>query len=647
MFLVECHKLLDPLGHNIAPTGSPMVAKSFKESVVGLNSAIIRIFVADHSFSGPSAHDDPTAPLPRSRPAGADPARPVESAPLNQSGGTMRQPKRLPIRLRMRLPMRLPARLSMRLPARLSMRLPARLPKLTRFKMILLALAVVAASFMVSLKLLDLLSSSNVGTPGQTELPPLPSVARSSFVVAPIAVALSAIREVADRAAPRNFAGKADNPAAQVLQNADIGWTAVRGPIFASGGEDMLSLTTPLTGKLNVTGSLSSKATGAVNDALGSLLGANAAKHIGGINIKAINAAAEIKGNVIITSRPKIAAAWHLEPNLSAQVLLGDTNLALAGARVNVPAQVKPLIDKTVGEQLNAVGERIRTDPTFAENAKVQWARACRSIPLQGAGPTASLPALWLEIKPTRAIAAQPRVDAQAVTLTVGIEAETRITASETKPDCPFPDKITIVPPTAGAVSIGVPIDIPFTDINQILEAQFAGKTFPEDGSGPVEVAVKQATVTASGDRLLISLLVHAKEKESFFRLGGDATVHISGRPMIDQMQQTLGLADVQLAVESQAAFGLLGAAARAVMPHLQAVIAERATVDLKPIAGNAQQKIAAVIADFQKSEDGVRVDAKISDVRLADIAFDSKTLRVIAEAEGAINVFVTKLPAF
>ena len=549
----------------------------------------------------------------------------------------MRQPKRLPIRLRMRLPKRLPTRLSMGL--------PARLPKLTRLKMILLALAVLAASFVVSLKLLDLLSSSNSRTPALTELPPLPSVARSSFVVAPIAVALSAIREVADRAAPRNFAGKADNPAAQVLQNADIGWTAVRGPIFASGGEDMLSLTTPLTGKLNVTGSLSSKATGAVNDALGSLLGANAAKHIGGINIKSLNAAAEIKGNVIITSRPKFAAAWHLEPNLSAQVLLGDTNLALAGARVNVPAQVKPLIDKTVGEQLNAVGERIRTDPTFAENAKVQWARACRSIPLQGAG--ASLPALWLEIKPTRAIAAQPLVDAQAVTLTVGIEAETRITASETKPDCPFPDKITIVPPTAGAVSIGVPIDIPFTEINQILEAQFAGKTFPEDGSGPVEVVVKQATVTASSDRLLISLLVHAKEKESFFRLGGDATVHISGRPMIDQMQQTLRLADVQLAVESDAAFGLLGAAARAVMPRLQAVIAERATVDLKPIAGNAQQKIAAVIADFQKSEDGVRVDAKISDVRLADIAFDSKTLRVIAEAEGAINVFVTKLPAF
>ena len=119
---------------------------------------------------------------------------------------------------------------------------------------------------------------------------------------------ITAIRDAADRGAPRTFAGKADNPVSQILQNADIGWTASRGPITATGAQDVLSLATPLTGTLNVTGSLSSKATGAVGDALGSLLGGNVAKQIGSINIKALNASAEIKGNVTITSRPKLAA---------------------------------------------------------------------------------------------------------------------------------------------------------------------------------------------------------------------------------------------------------------------------------------------------------------------------------------------------
>jgi len=40
-----------------------------------------------------------------------------------------------------------------------------------------------------------------------------------------------------------------------------------------------------------------------------------------------------------------------------------------------------------------------------------------------------------------------------------------------------------------------------------------------------------------------------------------------------------------------------------------------------------------------------VRVAADITSLRLVDIAFDSKTLRVIAEAAGAINVYVTSLP--
>jgi hypothetical protein len=523
-----------------------------------------------------------------------------------------------------------------------------RLPIPVRLTTVLIAIAVIVASFFVSLYALDWLSPRGATpAPAIAELPPLPPVSRSSVILAPVAIALSALRDAADRAAPRNFTGTADNPASQILQNADIGWTASRGPMAASGAQDVLTLTTALAGKLNVTGSLSSKATGAIGEALGSLLGSNAAKQISSVNIKALNASAEIKGNVTFTSRPKLAAAWHLEPNLSAQVSLGDTSVALAGAHINVPAQVKPLIDKTVGEQVNAVAERIRSDQSLQRNARAQWAKACRSIPLQGAGTSASLPPLWLELRPTRAIAAQPRVDASAVTVTLGIEADTRVTPTETKPECPFPEKISIIPPTQGGVSIGVPIDLPFTEINKIVEAEFAGRTFPEDGSGPVDVTVKHASVAAAGDRLLISLLVRAKEKKSFFGLGAEASVHIWGRPALDQAQQTLRLTDIQLAVESEAAFGLLGAAARTVMPHLQQALANKAKIDLKPFAANAQKKIADVIGELQKNEDGVRVEARIDSLRLADLAFDSRTLRVIAEAEGTINVNVTALPSF
>ncbi len=512
-----------------------------------------------------------------------------------------------------------------------------------RLKTILIASAVIAISFFISLKAMDWLSPRGGNAPVLVELPPLPQVPRTSTIIAPVAITLAAIRDAADRGTPRNFAGKAANPVEQILQNADINWTAARGPISATGAQDVLTLATPLTGTLNITGSLSSKVTGAVGDVLGGLLGGNAAKQIGSINIKNVGASAEIKGNVAMTARPQLAANWRVEPNLAAQVNLSDSSLSVAGARVSVPAQMKPVIDKAVNDQLAATQARLGNDPAFENNARAQWSKLCRSIPLQGAA--SSLPPLWLEMRPTKAVAAQPRIDASAVTLTLGLEAETRITSAQTQPQCPFPATLVIQPPAPGRVAIAVPIDLPFTELSKLLEAQFAGKTFPEDGAGSVDVTVKRAAIAASGDRLLISLLINAKEKKSFFGFGGEADIHIWGRPALDQAQQVLRLTDIELAVESEAAFGLLGTAARAAMPYLQKALADKAVVDLKPFASNAQKRIAAVISDFQKNEDGVRVAAEITTLQLAGIAFDSKTLRVIAEAGGAINVSVTALP--
>ena len=514
-----------------------------------------------------------------------------------------------------------------------------------RPKIILIAIAVVAVSFVVTLKAVDWFSprGGDGSRPTEANLPPLPPAPRSSVILAQVTIPISAIRDAAERGAPRNFTGKADNPVSQVLQNADIGWTASRGPLSVTGGQDVLSLATALNGKLNVTGSLAAKTTGAVGDAIGGLLGADVGRQIGSINIKSVNASADIKGSVTVTARPKFAASWRIEPNLNGQVNLGDTSLSVAGARLNVPAQVKPLLDKNVADQIAAAGNRIRNDPSFERNARIQWAKACRSIPLQTSNTSA--PSLWLELRPTRAVAVQPNVSTTALTMTLGIEAETRITPKQTTPMCPFPDKLSVVPPTQPIVSIGIPIDIPFADVDKIVEAQLVGRTFPEDGSSSMNVTVKRAQVSASGDRLLISLLINAREKSSFFSFGGEATVHIWGKPVLDQANQILRLANVEMGVESEAAFGLLGAAARAVMPHLQKTLAEKTTVDLKPYLGDAQKMIAGAISDLQKNQDSVRVATEMTNLALADIAYDSTTLRLIAEVSGTISVTVAALP--
>jgi hypothetical protein len=63
-----------------------------------------------------------------------------------------------------------------------------------------------------------------------------------------------------------------------------------------------------------------------------------------------------------------------------------------------------------------------------------------------------------------------------------------------------------------------------------------------------------------------------------------------------------LRFTDLTLAVESEAAYGLLGAAARAGIPYLQQALADQAVVDLKPFAADAKKKIGLALADFEKA---------------------------------------------
>ncbi len=513
-----------------------------------------------------------------------------------------------------------------------------------RLKFIVLGAAILGASFYASLQAMDYLWPRAVQKPVLAKLPPLPQVARKSEIAAPVAIALSTIGTALDRAAPRNLAGKADNPVSQILSNADINWTVARGSIVTGAAQNALTLSTPLQGKLTVLGSLNTAAGSRLNNALGDILGGDAAKRIGNISIKSINANAAIRGTVAMTARPEIMPNWHIDPKLAAQVNLGDTSLSVAGAKVAVPAQVKPMIDKTVDEQIERLQQRLRNDTTLEQRARREWDKMCRSIALPAAA--AGLPPLYLEMRPVSAFAAQPRIDARNVTLLLGLQAETRIVATQTKPNCPFPATLNIVPPVdGGRINIAVPIDLSFDEVSRIVQSQLKDRNFPDNGEGPVSVTVKSAAVDAAGDRLLISLLVNAREKTSFFGFGTDATMRIWGRPVLDQQQQILKLTDLDVAVESDAGFGLLGAAAQMATPYLKDALAQHATIDLKALAATAQQKLAGLVTDMRANDDGLRIEAAVTSLRLGDIAFDSKTLRVLAEVSGSINVHVTALP--
>ena len=563
-----------------------------------------------------------------------------------------------------------------------------------RFRWGIAAVVVVAGSFYGALRLLDRVMTPTT-PPTLVNLPPLPAlqpVTRSSYVIAPVAISIDAIRESMEAAAPRELLGKNDNPVSALLSAADIGITVERGPLALYGRPDDLAVAATINGSLKISGQIATQAgnlVGSLAGLIGSaisdkksgsggsaskddnpvggllsgLLGdkhgsssksggtggssnSNGSKSVGDATTKVLDQRADVKGQVIMHSRPQLTENWRLQPNLNAQLDLGDSKLQLAGLDINMTQEAKPMIDDMVKSQVANLEQWLRNLPIIEQSARAQWAKMCRAISL-GAGDT-GLPRLWLEVRPVRAAAAQPRIDQQNVTLTVGVLAETRITPSETKPNCPFPAKLELTAPMDdGRLQVGMPIDVPFTEIDKLLQAQLKGHRYPEDNSAPADVEVRHVQIGAAGDKLLIALDVKVREKKSWFGFGASATVQIWGKPVLDKQNQILRLTDLAVDVNSDAAFGLLSAAAKAAIPYVQQALAEHAVIDLKPFAADARKKIGEALADFQRNSGGVRVDAAVTNVRLAGIAFDSHTLRVIAEADGNAKVAVSQLPKF
>jgi hypothetical protein len=481
-----------------------------------------------------------------------------------------------------------------------------------------------------------------VAGPGLTSLAPLEPVRRLSVFRVPVVITRSAIRSALESQVPRSTTGRQEDPIPQFLTGAEIDWSVDRGPLELADRADALEISTELAGRMHIAGTVAGL-TDDVVGTLGGLVNPTLGQGLEQLTGTLIDQYAGFRGLVSVTSRPQLTSNWRLEPNLSGRASVGQAALSIAGVPFEFRAQLQPLLDRRVSDQIADLQSSIRNNPILEQVARREWSKLCRSIPLAGVSP--NLPKLWLELKPVHAFAEQPRIDAAGVVLDIGVQAETRILANETTPECPFPDQLEIAPLVKrDGINIAIPIELPLTDVSQLLETQLAGKTVPEDPTGPVSITIQHVGLAASDDRLVMSLRVKVRARESWFGLGIDADIDVSGRPALEPGQQLLRLTDIAVDVHSAAAFGLVGKAAEALEPMIRDTLAKKAVIDLQPFSVDAKDKIANAIADFSSPDTGIKLDNTVDDVRAVDIGFDTQTVRIVAEARGTINILVSSL---
>jgi hypothetical protein len=462
--------------------------------------------------------------------------------------------------------------------------------------------------------------------------PALKPDTHTSTIMIPVAIDLAEIRSALEAAAPRSFKGKRENPIAGPFGKSEIGWVIRRELLALAGQPEGMTVSAGLTGDILVGETL----TGSTNDdPISGLIGFIAS---------AFEQRGKMRGQVKLDSRPTLQPNWRIDPKLSGQISIPDGGLTINGFPIEVSGDVKTAIDKAVAEQIEELGKQVGDDKTIETIARGQWDRICKSISLSAISP--GNPDMYLQIKPVRAFAAHPVSGEKTATVTLGLEAEARVVATGAQPNCAFPATLEIVPPVdRGRFKIAAPIDLPFSDINAMLDRSLRGRTFPENADAWAQVTVQRARVIPSGDRLLVELIVKAREEATWFGFGARATVYVWVRPKLDTAEQKLRFADMTVDVRSRAAWGLFGAAARLALPYIQEELESNAVIDLKPYVASARSGIEAAVAAFDKQDDGVNASASVTDLRLTDVAFDGTVVRLTVEGEGTAKMEIVKLP--
>src|SRR5271166_3400290 len=107
-----------------------------------------------------------------------------------------------------------------------------------QLRTILLGVLVVAGSALGATVLMNVLwpqAPQQLAQPKLAAMPPLQPLTGSSVVLAPAAIALSAISAALDAQAPRDLTGKPQNPLSKLMANAQLTFTVNRGPFAVSG----------------------------------------------------------------------------------------------------------------------------------------------------------------------------------------------------------------------------------------------------------------------------------------------------------------------------------------------------------------------------------------------------------------------------
>jgi hypothetical protein len=434
---------------------------------------------------------------------------------------------------------------------------------------------------------------------------------RTSQIVTTILIPMPLIRAELEKAVPRTHAGSKRDPVGGRIVDDVFEWEFTRTDLAVSAAGGALDIRTTISGTARLKGKVK--------------FGAKVP----------FSAHTDLRARVHAQSRPALVPAWRVHPNLSADAHVEEAKVPVARlGRISVRGQVQRAVDARLAQLRDALEARLREDKRVEVEARKAWAALCRASPIDV--DKDGSPELFLRVSPMLARAAQPVVSDEGVSVRVGIEAKTEISADGSQPICEFPATARLEAMERSRLDLAIPVDLPFGRINEVA-ARAMPKTVRRTDLG-LEAEIRSIALEGAGAGR-VSARVGIKIIESALPVAGfEGTVFLSAKPRLDAARQVIAFEDPRIDLHSKTLFSVTAVIAQGATPLIEQWFSAF-TYDVAREATKVPAIADAAVLAFNRKSERAEISATLGRPRLEGLVVEKTGLRLYAVAGGSATV--------
>jgi len=337
---------------------------------------------------------------------------------------------------------------------------------------------------------------------------------------------------------------------------------------------------------------------------------------------------------VIADLQPSINQNWQLQLAARSTIQWNESpRVEVFGVDIDIQSKIEKPIQKALNKALHKQQQKMARDNRFRKRVEDFWAALQQPKQLKGPIP------LWLKANPLALNLSTIRIDANAIQ--VDLSLRTTLTTSGNPDNLnsqPKPLPALVHQTTEStAIRISLPLALAYEDLAASLQKRLKDRPL-EFKQGKTSIAVNSIEIYPNNDRLVLAAKVKLSGLGDL--LTSDGEIYISGKPVIDNHNKILKLADVEFSRQLDSVFWNTATSLmhEQLLSGLQTALVHDFSDSYEALHQSINQQL-----QTQKNKK-LKLNGQLYSLEIKNIQPDLDELRLILEAQGEVSLEITSL---